>query len=262
MYKVKPRSGLLAEIDRKTPLQTDYVEPTAAAVRQIGGLLGHTLHSIYISGDVAQRCAGSSADFEFTLVTSRALNVQEYTSLNTIRWRIEQSSDVVKRVEFDVVPLKDVTALVNIFKWGFFLKHCALCMSGDNLADSFGHFEVSWEVSKAMNDDLAGKLKDLRQKVAVATKWGSQLDAAEEAAKRLIKAAFGLVASKEGRWEHDLQICADAFLVSYPEKNVEIERLFYLIQRKPVKKRAVVALMDDFGQWVLSEYARIDRKIG
>ncbi|WP_028025423.1 hypothetical protein [Enterovibrio calviensis] len=262
MYKAKPRSGLLAEIERESPLQTDYVEPLAAAVRQIRGVLGDTLHSLYISGDIAHRCAGASADFEFTLVTSRALNVQEYASLNTIRWRIEQSSDAVKRVEFDVVPLKEVTALSNIFKWGFFIKHCALCVSGDNLADSFGHFEASWEVSKAMNSDLAGKLKELRQKVAVATKWGTQLDAAEDAAKRLIKAAFGLVASKEGRWEHDLRACADAFLASYPEKSVEIERLFYLIERKPVKKRAVVALMDEFGQWVQSEYARIDRKIG
>ncbi|WP_407330381.1 hypothetical protein [Enterovibrio sp. 27052020O] len=262
MYKAKPRSGLLAEVDRNAPLQREYVEPIAAAVRQIRGVLGDTIHSLYISGDVAQRSAGDRADLELTLVTFRSLNVQEFTSLNTVRWRLEQSSDAVKRVEFDVVPLKDVTTLANIFHWGFFIKHCALCVSGDNLADSFGHFEVSWEVSKAMNGDLSVKLRELRQKIAVATKWGTQLDAAEDAAKRLIRAAFGLVAHKEGRWDQDLKDCAESFLKHYPDKSVEMERLFYLIERKPVKKRAVVALMDAFGGWVQSEYASIDRKIG
>ncbi|MEZ8142770.1 hypothetical protein A1OO_17465 [Enterovibrio norvegicus FF-33] len=262
MYKAKPRSGLLAEIDRNAPLQTEYVEPIAASVRQIRGVLGDTLHSLYLTGDVAQRCAGERADLSLTLVTTRALNVQEFTSLNTVRWRLEQSSDAVKRVEFDVVPFKEVTTLANIFRWGFFIKHCALCISGDNLADSFGHFEVSWEVSKAMNEDLGVKLKELRKKIAVATKWGAQLDASEDAAKRLIRAAFGLVAYKENRWEQDLNICAEYFNKHYPDKSVEMERLFYLIERKPVKKRAVVALMDSFGQWVQSEYASIDRKIG
>ncbi|USH03890.1 hypothetical protein K6Q96_07840 [Grimontia kaedaensis] len=263
MYKNKPRGGLLPELDNERPFQTDYVEPIAASVRQIQSAMGDELfHSLYLSGDVARREAGETADLSLLFVCKRTLNVQEHTALNTVRWRIEQSSDAIKRVLIDAVPLKEVTNLANIFRWGFFLKHCAVCLSGDNLSKSFGHFEVSWEVSKAMNDDLAVRLKDLRHKIAIATKWGPQLDAAQEAAERLIRASFGLVAHKERKWEFDLKPASEAFLSHYPDKLLEIERLFYLIERKPVKKRAVVALMDDFSAWVESEYAKIDRKIG
>ncbi|PKF50663.1 hypothetical protein [Enterovibrio nigricans] len=262
MYQAQPRRGLLPELDSQAPLQADFIAPVANGLRQIDAVLEDVIHSIYLSGDVAQRTAENSADLEFTLVTNRVLNVQEYSSLNTIRWRVEQSGEAVKSVSFNVVPLKEITNFANIFRWGFFLKHCAICLKGDNLADSFGHFEVSWEVSKAMNDDLQPRLKELRQKIALATKWGTQLDAAEEVAKRLIRASFGLVAHKTHAWEENVERCSAAFLEHYPDKSLEIERLFYLIQRKPVKKRAVVALMDAFGAWVSEEYAKTDRKIG
>lgn len=262
MYQNKPRGGLLPELDNEQPFQSEYVEPIATALRQIKGVIGDTLHSLYLSGDIARRQAREVADLPLLLVTTRALNVQEFSALNTVKFRIEQSSDAIKRVQMDVVPLKDVTDLGNIFRWGFFIKHCTVCLSGENLARSFGHFEVSWEVAKAMNGDLSSRMRELRQKIALATKWGTQLDAAQDAADKLIKASFGLVAHKEKKWAHDLQTAAETFLLHYPDKSVEIERLFYLIERKPVKKRAVVALMDSFGAWILSEYSRIERKIG
>ncbi|KXF80934.1 hypothetical protein [Enterovibrio coralii] len=262
MYQSQPRRGLLPELDNNAPLQSDFVAPVAAALRQIGAALEDVIHSVYLSGDVARRAADEKAELEFTLVTQRMLNVQEFSALNTIRWRVEQSSDAVKSVSFEIVPLKEATNFANIFRWGFFFKHCTICLKGDNLADSFGHFEVSWEISKAMNEDLIVRLKELRQKIALATKWGTQLDAAEEVAKRLIRASFGLVAHRTHTWEVNLEQCSAAFLEFYPDKSLEMERLFYLIQRKPVKKRAVVALMDAFGAWVNDEYAKIDRKIG
>ncbi len=86
-----------------------------------------------------------------------------------------------------------------------------------------------------MNDDLAPRMRELRQKIALATKWGTQLDAAQDAAEKLINASFGLVAYKEQKWAHDLVSASEAFLAHYPDKSLEIERLFYLVERKRVK---------------------------
>lgn len=262
MYQNTPRGALLPELDNERPFQSAYVESIAMAIRQIRAVTGELFHSLYLSGEVARREAGDTADLSLTLVCTRSLNVQEYAALNTVRWRIEQGSDVITRVQIDTVPLKDVTDLTNIFRWGFFLKHCVVCLCGDNLGKSFGHFEVSWEVSKAMNGDLSARIKALRQKIARATHWGTQLDVAQEMAEMLIRASFGLVAHKEKTWAFDLKSASETFLMHYPGKTLEIERLFYLVERKPVKKRAVVVLFDNFSQWLVSEYARIDRKIG
>lgn len=262
MYQITPRAGLLDVLDAKSPFQAGYLEIIAFAVCQIKGGVGAKCHSVYLSGDVARRAAEQTADIELTLVVTRALTASEYLSLNSIKWRIEQSSKAVKRAVLDVVIHKDVIDLRHIFHWGFFFKHCTVCLLGENIANSFGHFEMSWEVAKAMNQDVARRVCALGQKIVLANKWETQLDASQDAATLLIRACFGLVARKEQCWEDNLPRCAQYFLVHYPEKQQEMDRLFYLVERKQVKKRAVVQLLDELSAWLQFEYRRIERKIG
>lgn len=262
MYQRIPRAGLLSVLDGERPFQAGYASVVVFAVGQIKAGLGTVLHSLYLSGEVARREAAEKSDIELTLMVTRQLTVHEYSMLSTIKWRIEQSNQVVKRVLFTVVCRQDAINFTHIFRWGFFFKHCAICVEGENIASSFGHFEVSWEVAKAMNADFARCLAALTQKIVLANKVESQLDAAQEAAKCLIKASFGLVAHKQGCWEENLQRCSQYFLEYYPEKQQEITRLFYLLDRKPVKKRAVLPLLTQFTIWLQAEYRRIEHKIG
>ncbi|CSE08611.1 Uncharacterised protein [Vibrio cholerae] len=42
-----------------------------------------------------------------------------------------------------------MATLEAIFSWGFMLRHCCVCVYGDNLAECFGHYEPSWEIATA-----------------------------------------------------------------------------------------------------------------
>ena len=262
MFQKNPRKGLLPEIEANAPFQEKYLGAIHSGARQIKTGLQAVFHSLYLSGALAHRNAEETSDLEFTLVSMRPLNTQEYAILNTIKWRIKESNQAIKHIRIDLVLLHDVLHLRHIFRWGFFLKHCTVCLEGENLAHRFGRFEVSWEVSKAMNIDFEARFNELKRKFISSHKLDTQLDVAEEMGKLLVKTSFSLVAHKEMRWEENLQKCADAFLIHYPKKELEISRLFLLIQRKNIKKRAVIALLDAFYTWILFEMSKIEKKRG
>ncbi|MFD2176796.1 hypothetical protein [Veronia pacifica] len=263
MYKAKARAGYLPELDNRSPFQSNFDSAVKASIQYLEAYLGDNLHSLYLSGDIALRCVeGEKAVMKLTAVVHQELSTQEFVGLNTVRNKYCRAYPQITQLHIECIPHNRIVDLSNIFRWGFFLKHCAVCVAGKNLAEGFGHFEVSWEVAKAMNNSLCSQLSILRRKVAQSTKWGQQLDAASEAAELLIRAAFGLVAHKEKVWEHALKGCSVRFLKHYPDKSTEMERLFFLVERKRVAKRAVVTLIDDLGDWIRSEYKKIDNRIG
>ncbi|SIN87451.1 hypothetical protein [Salinivibrio sp. ES.052] len=258
------RNAFLPEPDRYAPLQSDFIPVMIKAVKQLRRLLGNRLHSVYISGDLVwRRAVVKESVLSLTVVCQQALTLDQSNALNTLLWRLKTSHHkIINDCHIDIVTTSHVRDLSQVFHWGFFFKHRAICLYGQDLSVSFGLFEASWEVAKAMNPDLSGKLARAKQKVTAASTWNTQLNTAQWIADTLIRGAFGLVMHKEGRWSESLEECAEAFIKHYPAQKTTVERLFILLERKPVKKRAVMTLLNDFGDWLIKEYARIDFKIG
>ena len=48
------------------------------------------------------------------------------------------------------------------------LRHCCVCVYGDDLAECFGHYEPSWEIAKHWNQDVGDWLNFYRDKIAKA----------------------------------------------------------------------------------------------
>ncbi|QIR06057.1 hypothetical protein [Salinivibrio costicola] len=262
--QLQSQTAYLPEPDRRSPLQSEFIPVMVKAIKQLRALIGKRLHSVYVSGDIVWRRAtvGESV-LHLTVVCHQPLTLDQSSAMNTLLWRIKTShSKVIDGCHIDTVTVSQVRDLAEIFHWGFFFKHRAMCLYGQDLSESFGHFEASWEVAKAMNPDLSGKLARAKHKIQAATTWNTQLTAAQRIADTLIRGAFGLVLHKEGTWTESLPECAELFIKHYPAKQQAIERLFILLDRKPVKKRAVMMLLNDFGDWLIKEYARIDFKIG
>lgn len=263
VYKTKPQDNLLSEPDRRSAFQPEFMPVMAAGLKQLKALAGRQFHSLYVSGEVLTRQASpESCTLVFTLVISSPLNLKQVSALNTVLWRIKASHTAIKDIEIQTASLSEIKDLSNIFYWGFFLKHCAVCIHGDDLSLTFGHFEASWEVAKAMNPKIQTSLNDAKKKIASAKQWSTQLHTTEVIASKLIHGAFGLVLHREGVWYETPAQCAEVFLKYYPDQALWVSRLFMLLERKPVKKRAVIHLLDNFGDWLVQEYQRIDRKIG
>ncbi|MGF1759782.1 nucleotidyltransferase domain-containing protein [Photobacterium sagamiensis] len=253
----------LPVLDGKTPFQQEYVPVLLDAVKQLRAGFGASLHSIYLFGSIARREAVlGQSDLNLTLILHRPLTVSEQSLLNTIKWRISTYHTDVPSVEIKVGYLSEVLSLDAIFKWGFWIKHCCLCLYGEDLSTRFGCFEPSWDVAKAFNGDIKDELAVYRQKIMKTKVVSNYLEYCQHIAKKMLRSCFSLVMHREKRWAHTSEGCAEAFLKYYPDKSLEIERLFTLISGTQVPKRAALFLLDQFGGWIVAEFEKIDRKIG
>lgn len=253
----------LPVIDGTTPFQDDYLPVLLDAVKQLKAGLGNNLHSLYVHGSVARREARrGQSDLNLTLVLERPLKASEQSVLSTLKWRIASHHPVIPAVTLKVGDLTEVLSLEAIFSWGFWLKHCCLCLYGDDLASRFGCFEASWDIAKAMDGDIQTELSDYRAKIMATKVVKNYLDYCEAVGRKMLWSCFSLVMHREQRLVLSLQQCADVFLRYYPEKALDIERLFILIGRTQVPKKASLFMIESFGGWIVAEFDKIDRKIG
>ncbi|PSV40232.1 hypothetical protein C9J41_17135 [Photobacterium sp. GB-50] len=253
----------LPVLDELTPFQAPYMPVLLALVKQLQAEFSEQIHSIYLNGSVAARCAITErSDLNITLVVNRSLSASEHRVLDSLCQQIAYRYNVITQVDLTVVTRDEVMTLASIFKWGFWFKHCSVCLYGDSLATQFGLFEPSWEIAKAFNSDIKTVLADCRSKI-MATKSVTEYNAlCRKVGKKMLRSCFMLVAHRTSSLAYSEQQCADFFLHFYPDKTVDIERIQILINGPQVPKRAALFLVEHVGNWIVAEFEKIEKKIG
>jgi len=253
----------LPVIDPQQPFQPEYQPVVDDLVRFLRAGVGEPLHSIYLYGSVARKTAvPGKSNIDVVIITKRSFYDRKTTLLNTIRWRFQKSFPFVNGVSVKTALVDDVATLDSIFTWGFMLKHCCVCVHGDNLAECFGDFEPSWEIAKHWNMDINDWVPMLRDRVAKANSQKELLNAQQTLAKKLLRASYSLVMYRDKQWFDDPVECGEHFLRYHPEKQLEIERLGLLLRDRVIPKRSVIGLLDSFGPWLVEQYKKTEFRIG
>ncbi|QUJ68729.1 nucleotidyltransferase domain-containing protein [Photobacterium sp. GJ3] len=254
---------LLPVIDNQRPFQPVFQPCIHEALQHLNALFKDALHSVYLSGSLARRegIPGRS-DLNLTLVLKRPLNDQETSRLHSLNWQIARRHKAITRLDLKLALCEDVLSLEGIFEWGFWLRHCCVCLSGKDLSDSFGDFEPSWDAAKSLNGPLEPILNEYRQKVLKTRVAEHYLDYCEYIGKKMLWTAFTLVMHKEKTLALSLSQATACFLRIYPDKSLEAERAAMLASRTQVPKKATLYLMQHFGLWIADEWQKIERKIG
>lgn len=253
----------LPVIDAGEPFQTDYIPVIDELIRYLHGGLGRALHSVYLFGSVARKTAVKGrSNIDVVVVTETPADDSLNTLVNTIKWRFQRSYPFVRGISFQIADVKEVLNLESIFTWGFMLKHCCVCIHGDDLASRFGEFEPSWEIAKYWNMDIDEWLEVYRSKIAKAQTPQEQAYAQVIIAKKMLRASYSLIMHKDRHWYDDPLTCGRVFLNYYPEKQQQIERLGILLSGRVIPKRSVVGLLDEFGGWLVKMYQKTEFRIG
>ncbi|MCG7497126.1 nucleotidyltransferase domain-containing protein [Vibrio sp. Of7-15] len=253
----------LTEIDPKAPFQPVFAPVIQDLIVNLRAAIGPSLHSIYLFGSVARREGKpGKSNLDVTFVSTVPLTSKQQTILNTIKWRFKSQYPQITGITFNVGETKEILSLESIFSWGFWLKHCCVCIYGDDLATRFGSFEPCWEIAKNLNMDIEEWLDAYRKKIVAAQTPEAQVPAQIVITKKLLRSCYSLVMHRDKSWYDNPVTCGEKFLDYYPDKSLEIERLNILLQGRRIPKRSVIALLDNFGGWVVKEFARIERKIG
>ncbi|MDG2932913.1 nucleotidyltransferase domain-containing protein, partial [Vibrio parahaemolyticus] len=159
----------LPVIDPKQPFQPEFAPLIREVTACLKGGLGQNLHSVYVYGSVARKTAiVGRSNLDLVVVTQSSFEHNRATLLNTIKWRAQQSYPHVNGVSVRTALVSEVANLDSIFTWGFMLKHCCVCVYGDDLADCFGDYVPSWEIAKHWNMDVEDWITVYRKKIVQA----------------------------------------------------------------------------------------------
>ncbi len=250
-------------IDASEPLQPQYQPAVDELIKALRSGLGSNLHSIYIYGSVARKKAKpGQSNLDVVVVTQRDFAQNRTTLLNTIRWRFQSRFPFITDIHIETALASQVASLESLFSWGFMLRHCAVCVYGENLAECFGDYEPSWEIAKHWNMDIGDRLAWLRDKIVKAQSEKEQLNAQRLLGKKLLRASYSLVMYRDKNWFDDPVECGQAFLGYHPEKELEISRSGILLGNRIIPKRSVIGLIDNFGSWLTEEYKKTEFRIG
>ncbi|BEI22900.1 nucleotidyltransferase domain-containing protein [Vibrio fluvialis] len=253
----------LPVIDPKQPFQPEYQPAVADLVKFLRAGLGERLHSIYLYGSVARKTAKpGESNLDVVVVTKQPFEDTKATLLNTIRWRFQKSFPLITDVSVKTALVSDVATLDSIFSWGFMLRHCCVCVYGDDLAECFGYYEPSWEIAKHWNQDVGDWLTFYRDKIAKAGSAAEQSAAQKTIAKKLLRASYSLIMYRDKQWLEDPLECGTQFLRYHPEKQLDIDRLAILLSGRVIPKRSVIGLLDSFGPWLVKQYEKTEFRIG
>ncbi|MBV7262439.1 nucleotidyltransferase domain-containing protein [Photobacterium sp. WH24] len=253
----------LPVIDNNRPFQPVFQPCINETLQHLGVLFKDTLHSVYLAGSVARRDAvPGQSDLNLTLVFERPLNDLEKSRLHSLSTHIARRYRAVKRLDIRLAITRDVLSLDGIFQWGFWLRHCCVCLKGDDLSGRFGAFEPSWDAAKSLNGPFEPILIEYREKILKTRVPEHYLDYCEYIGKKMLWTAYTLVFHREKVLALSVREATDLFLNNYPDKAVDVERAYILMSRTQVPKKASLFLMQGFGQWLVDEWNKIERKIG
>ncbi|KDM91554.1 hypothetical protein [Photobacterium galatheae] len=256
-------ASLLPILDNRQPFQPVFQPCLHEMLQHLKVLFKGVLHSVYLSGSVARHEAiPGKSDLNLTLVLERPLTEQESSRLHSLCWHIARRHQAVTRIDVKQALRRDVLSLEGIFQWGIWLRHCCICISGQDLSDSFGDFEPSWDAAKSFNGPLEPILTEYRQKITRTRVMAHYLDYCEYIGKKMLWTGFTLVMHREKTLALSLKDATACFLKVYPEKSLDAERATMLANRIQVPKKATLFLMQHFGLWLADEWQRIERKIG
>ena len=254
---------ILATIDPAQPFQDEYSQAIQDLVSFLHSGLGNNLHSIYVFGSVARKTAKPGrSNLDVIVVTQRSFAESRTTLFNTVRWRFQKSHPHITEIAFKTALISDIASLDSIFSWGFLLRHCSVCVHGEDLSECFGDYEPSWEIAKHWNMDVENWLSVYRNRIVRAKNDAEQLKAQQIIAKKLLRASYSLVIPRSKGWHDDPVACGQHFLRFYPQMQVEIERLIILLSSRVVVKRSVIGILDSYGEWLVAQFKKTEFRIG
>ncbi|PWI34068.1 nucleotidyltransferase [Vibrio albus] len=253
----------LPVIDPAEPFQEAYQDVVRELIQYLKGGLGDNLHSLYLFGSVARKTAiPEQSNLDIVVITRRPISDKANSVISTIKWRFKRTYPFITDLSFQFGLAHEVMDLSSIFTWGFMLKHCCVCLYGDDLSTRFGEFEPSWEIAKHWNMDVDEWLTIYRRKIAEARTGEEQVKAQQVIAKKLLRASYSLIMHKDKQWIEDPTACGQQFLCYHPDKEIDIQRLGILLSGRLVAKRSVIGVLDDYGQWLVKAYKKTEFKIG
>ncbi|HHE6468027.1 TPA: nucleotidyltransferase domain-containing protein [Providencia rettgeri] len=212
----------------KRLFQSEFQLVITESIYWLSHILKEKLHSLYVYGSVAKGCAKpQQSDLDLCIILCDDLTQLETTRLNEIQVQLTVNHTEVSKIDFDIGMLADVMSEVNLYSWGYWIKHHCRCIYGDDLAIHFSQFIPSREIAEAVNGDFVNVLNDYIGQINHCNDDSELKLLYRAASRKLIRSTNILRWKNDNDWPETLSEYTQKFVQRYPERQFEINYFLY-----------------------------------
>lgn len=257
-----PRRGSYLDVDANdciiraaslSTLDCRWLAPIAAVIRACRAYFGIQLHSVYVSGSVASGEAVIEASDLDMYALLEASNPRGRQWAATTASDIERQYTIASRVELiclsrdSVVDDRELQQIFKLF---------AVCVHGRDIAAHLSPVvlgpSLAWRAATLVAD-----LTDAIAHVMCTSGAARRQEICRWVMKRVVRAAFTLVAQRERRYTMALFPCYEGFCRFYPQYRELMGRVLYRATVPTSDIGEVVAILTNLLSWMPCEASHI-----
>ncbi|MDQ0205369.1 nucleotidyltransferase domain-containing protein [Alkalicoccobacillus murimartini] len=231
-------------------VQSEFKPVITAIINVVNKVLKNNVHSMYLYGSVGRGEAKvGTSDMDVTVIVHSPLLTQERALLSAETDRaIDQLGKTITKVDYDIGTLEEALAPVYLYEWGFWLRHMCTCISGSDISQQFPKMKPTETISKALNRDFAGDLKQFKKELTDKDVFLSQVKK-RSMVKRMIRGMYLTINTQDQSWSTKSMENLIILKGHFPDEEIfkELEELFEAEGDYPIE--SILAVLDHCLNW-------------
>lgn len=208
-------------------------------MQQLTLRLPEQIDGIYLYGSVPRgEAVLGRSDLDVSIILNTPITELEKRVFQEISTTVPHIHPEISKIDIDPGYLNTIQKPEEFYHWQFWLKHCCCCVWGNDRAVSFVKHQPKLEIALALNGDLHAFLNQMADSF-------SKMDdkaVAKIIGKKLVRAAYYFIATRDRSWYTDLAQCAQAAKQYYPDQQHDIELAYLFACGKLTSKPDAIEL--------------------
>lgn len=219
--------GYILNPTAKHLIQPEYAEVIAILPELIQQELPQ-IHSLYLYGSVARgKAKPGLSDLDLSVVLSQDPPENIESRFERLQAQIMHRFPLFSKVDLEAISKYELHQPGQVFEWQAWLKHFCLCLWGEDLSAAFERHKPTTRLVYHINQALPERFNTFASEMT--SENVSQNS--KVIAKMFIRSQYGLLASQDQSWHHEIQKCAAVLATYQPELLPLIQTALAFVER-------------------------------
>lgn len=242
--------GFIVNPTDKSLVQAEYQPLIDEVLFRLQKLLKHHIHSVYLYGSVARgEAIPGLSDLDINVVLNEPETIRLRYQLNQLGYQLTKDYPHLSKIDIEAVDLHDVLQEKQRYHWQFWLKHCCVCIWGENISLQFPRLKPSLSLACGLNQGFPSKIDYYLREISSE----NVVLKSKEVGKLFIRVAYALICEKDQSWFYSINKCAQSLKKHWPEYSISVQKALQFIE---VENESV----EEINKFVLNELTLLTKE--
>ena len=166
---------------------------------------------------------------------NQTISENQQSELTELQTNLQTQYPQITKIDFDFGEYKEGMSQNELYRWGYWLKHCCRHLLGENLQIKFPAFKASAQIAVELNRGYQeATIKDLQQLLNNDTHQSQLAEnriLKNQICKRIIRASNITRPQTETIWPYELADYHTLFQKWYPENCKQLDYFYQLLSQ-------------------------------